>query len=79
MWNVKDRGELAGERRLSRPGRADDGYAPRTAVEHLLSLYRNARKELRPLQPDQRPIGHFGFFQRADLWDEPVRWLLDAR
>lgn len=58
---------------------ADDTYAPPTAVEHLLSLYKAARKELRTLQPDGRPIGHFGFFRRRDLWDEPIRWLLDAR
>jgi predicted alpha/beta hydrolase len=58
---------------------ADDSYAPPTAVEHLLSLYSSARKELTTLAPDGAPIGHFGFFRRNELWEEPVRWLLQAR
>jgi predicted alpha/beta hydrolase len=55
---------------------ADDPYAPPTAVAHLLSLYTRARKEQRVLRPGDKPIGHFGFFRRPDLWKEPVRWLL---
>jgi predicted alpha/beta hydrolase len=55
---------------------ADDSYAPPSAFAHLLSLYPRARKEERILQPDAQPIGHFGFFRRSDLWEEPVRWLL---
>ena len=54
----------------------DDSYAPPEAVEHLVSLYTQARKERRTLRPDPAPIGHFGFFRRRELWDEPVRWLL---
>ena len=57
----------------------DDAYAPRTAVEHLLSLYESARKELHTLPAGERPTGHFGFFRQGDLWVEPIRWLLDAR
>jgi predicted alpha/beta hydrolase len=55
---------------------ADDAYAPPTALAHLLSLYPRARKEVRTLEPAGKPIGHFGFFRRPDLWEEPVRWLL---
>lgn|SRR5581483_5999989 len=55
---------------------ADDAYAPPTALAHLLSLYTRARKEVRTLQPGAKPIGHFGFFRRPDLWEAPVRWLL---
>jgi len=55
---------------------ADDTYAPPTAFAHLLSLYTRARKEERVLRPGAQPIGHFGFFRRSDLWEEPVRWLL---
>jgi len=55
---------------------ADDSYAPGEAVEHLLSLYTRARKEQRTLHPGKDPIGHFAFFRRRDLWEDPVRWLL---
>jgi predicted alpha/beta hydrolase len=55
---------------------ADDAYAPPTATAHLLSLYTRAEKEVRTVLPAQRPIGHFGFFRRPDLWEEPVGWLL---
>lgn len=55
---------------------ADDRYAPPTAVQHLLALYRGARKELGTVAADGRPIGHFGFFRRRDLWEQPVSWLL---
>ena len=55
---------------------ADDQYAPAAAVEHLAALYTRARKEQRTILPGPAPIGHFGFFRRRELWDEPVRWLL---
>jgi len=55
---------------------ADDEYAPKEAVEHLVSLYTRAQKEERTIAPSGEPIGHFGFFRRSDLWAEPVRWLL---
>ena len=44
---------------------SDDSYAPKEAVERLLELYPNARKEL-ILHPG--PAGHFGFFKQAELW-----------
>ena len=55
----------------------DDAYAPPTSTAHLLSLYTQARPQVRSIDPGTRPIGHFGFFRRADLWAEPVRWLLE--
>jgi predicted alpha/beta hydrolase len=55
---------------------SDDAYAPPTSTAHLLSLYTRARKELRTIVSGPKPIGHFGFFRRADLWEEPVGWLL---
>ena len=54
----------------------DDSYAPKEAVAHLLSLYTAARKEHRRVAAGPEPIGHFGFFRRRELWEEPVRWLL---
>jgi predicted alpha/beta hydrolase len=58
---------------------ADDSYAPPSATEHLLSLYRRARKERWTIRPADGAIGHFGFFRRRDLWKEPVGWLLRER
>jgi predicted alpha/beta hydrolase len=48
---------------------SDDSYAPKEAVQRLLELYPNARKEL-ILHPG--PAGHFGFFKQASLWREPT-------
>jgi predicted alpha/beta hydrolase len=48
---------------------ADDAYAPKEAVEKLLDLYPNARKELM-LHPG--PAGHFGFFKQEELWRQEV-------
>jgi predicted alpha/beta hydrolase len=66
------RGGLGFER-YSGPLRAvafsDDGYAPKAAVEKLLELYPNARKEL---ILHAGPAGHFGFFKQADLWRDPI-------
>jgi predicted alpha/beta hydrolase len=53
----------------------DDAYAPLPAVQGLLDLYGAAQKELRVV-PAPSPLGHFGFFRRAELWPEPVAWLL---
>ena len=55
---------------------ADDKYAPPASTAHLLSLYKRARKEQGTIRPAGKPIGHFGFFRRPDLWEEPVSWLL---
>jgi predicted alpha/beta hydrolase len=48
---------------------SDDAYAPKAAVEKLLELYPNARKEL---ILHAGPAGHFGFFKRPELWRDPV-------
>ncbi len=54
---------------------ADDTYAPRPAMESLLSLYTAARKELHVVTPQNGPIGHFGFFKKPALWPEQVAFL----
>ncbi|HEX4382540.1 MAG TPA: alpha/beta hydrolase [Myxococcales bacterium] len=48
---------------------SDDSYAPKEAVQKLLELYPNARKEL---ILHQGPAGHFGFFKQASMWREPT-------
>ncbi len=58
----------------------DDDYAPASAVDELLSWYRNAAVEKRTRHPARvgvRAIGHLGFFRRthAALWDESVEWI----
>lgn len=59
---------------------SDDGYAPRSAVDALLSLYAGAPREHLHLTPADvgRPVGHFGFFRepfQALLWGEAADWL----
>lgn len=60
---------------------ADDGYAPRRAVEAYLGFYASARSELKAIEPAQAGadrIGHFGFFRerfRDSLWREAADWL----
>jgi predicted alpha/beta hydrolase len=60
----------------------DDPYAPRLAVETLLSEYRNAPVTLRHVHSREvgaPEIGHFGFFRerfRDTLWRESAEWLL---
>lgn len=60
---------------------ADDGFAPKAAVEGLLKFYPAAESEHRhvhPHQVDARAIGHFGFFREAfrdTLWRETADWL----
>lgn len=64
---------------------ADDAfYAPLNAVQALAGFYRNARTEVRVLQPADhglRQISHFGFF-RASMpqaaWQETADWLAQA-
>ena len=59
---------------------ADDQYAPRVAVESLLTHYTAATIDHRHVEP--RGIKHFGFFRRAlggALWDETVDWLATPR
>ncbi len=63
---------------------ADDPYAPRRAVEELLSFYENAPREHIHLAPGDlgvRAIGHLGFFKptfRDSLWRETADWLRSA-
>ena len=62
----------------------DRFYAPRPAVEALLSMYPAARAELKvvtPAEAGSRAIGHFGFFNeshRRHFWPEAVEWLAGA-
>ncbi len=56
-------------------------YAPPAAVQGLLDLYPNARKELAWISPREagaERIGHFGFFRerfRDSLWEKAAAWL----
>ncbi|HEY0139258.1 MAG TPA: alpha/beta fold hydrolase [Thermoanaerobaculia bacterium] len=55
---------------------ADDHYAPKRAVEKLLTYYSSAKVEHRHVAA--RGIAHFGFFRRqlaGDLWEETFAWL----
>jgi predicted alpha/beta hydrolase len=60
---------------------SDDSYAPRAAVESMLSFYPNApivHKHLKPSDVGAPSIGHFGFFRskmEATLWAESTEWL----
>jgi predicted alpha/beta hydrolase len=60
---------------------ADDGLAPRAAVEALAQVYPAASTALRHVAPGDYglpKIGHFGFFRRASeaaLWPESLNWL----
>lgn len=62
---------------------ADDGYAPRPAVDALAALYVNARLRRRHVLPREvgmKRVGHYGFFRegaRETLWPWAARWLLD--
>jgi predicted alpha/beta hydrolase len=50
----------------------DDSYAPKAAMESLLSLYTRARKEF---HLRKGPVGHFGFFKKPSLWPEELSFL----
>lgn len=53
-----------------------DGYAPRRAVEALLSEFAPARIEHRRVE--DRRVGHFGFFRKElgeALWKETLDWM----
>ena len=60
---------------------SDDPFAPRTAVDQLLSFYSEASVTHRHVVPAElglRGVGHFGFFRescREPLWEECARWL----
>jgi len=60
---------------------ADDGFAPRAAVDAFADFYPNAAVDVRPVSPrevGERAIGHFGFFRekfRDSLWQEAADWL----
>ena len=49
---------------------ADDPMCPPASVWRLMRAYPQASKEQMVLRPDERPIGHFGVFRRANagLW-----------
>lgn len=62
----------------------DEFYAPRAAVDHLLSIYAATPKEwvhLDPADRGLRAIGHWGYF-RAEagerLWPETIEWIKSA-
>ena len=61
---------------------SDDPFAPRAAVEQMLSFYRHAPRIHRHLVPHESglpKIGHFGFFRenvRDTLWAESLDFLL---
>jgi predicted alpha/beta hydrolase len=83
-----DAAGIAGYDRFAGPLRAysiaDDDFAPRAGVEHMVALYPNARAELRAIAPADlgvARIGHFGFFREtfaATLWKEAADWLFLA-
>lgn len=58
----------------------DDAFAPKNAVEFMMSCYVNAPKEGRHLVPKElgvRAIGHFGLFREAFkplLWKTTADW-----
>ncbi len=60
---------------------ADDPFAPRPAVEHLLSFYSAAPRLHLHIVPSERgipPVGHLGFFKerfRDTLWAEALSFL----
>jgi predicted alpha/beta hydrolase len=62
----------------------DDHFAPRRAVDALMSFYKDAsieRLHLRPAEVSARQLGHFGFFRerlRDSLWKSSAQWLLAA-
>ena len=59
----------------------DDFFAPRRAVERLLTFYPNAEKihkHVTAKDLNKKSIGHFGFFREkvgSVLWPETVKWL----
>lgn len=59
----------------------DDAYMSARNIESLHGFYRNARREMRRLDPRTmgvRGIGHFGFFRRKHaetLWPHAGEWL----
>jgi predicted alpha/beta hydrolase len=61
----------------------DDDYAPRPAVEALVSALSGAEithRRLRPVDVGDQPIGHFGFFRKQfaeSLWPEALAFIDD--
>ncbi len=60
----------------------DQFYAPRAAVDHLLTYYESALKEHLHVDPADlglQSIGHWGFFRESvakeKLWPEAAEWL----
>lgn len=62
----------------------DDLFAPRHAVEQLLTFYGKGPEHVRSITPEEagvKAIGHFGFFRdkfRETLWPQARDWLLGA-
>jgi len=60
----------------------DDHYAPRKAVQSLMSWYSFSQQTGRHVRPSDfglSSIGHFGFFRAPDglrLWPETAEWLI---
>lgn len=60
---------------------ADDTYAPKAAVEHLMNCFSGAVKSGRHIRPRElglQSIGHFGFFRdelKPSLWAQTAEWL----
>lgn len=60
---------------------SDDWYAPRAAVDALMSFYARApieHRHLRPRDVGAERVGHWGFFRegsRETLWRESASWL----
>ena len=57
----------------------DDNYAPRRAVQGLLTEFRSTEGELRfvrPMDIGQASIGHFGALKKPGLWPSMQRFLL---
>lgn len=65
-------------------GFSDDPFAPRRAVEELLSFWERADRELLHRSPGEvgrEAVGHMGFFRpesREPLWRESADWLLSV-
>jgi predicted alpha/beta hydrolase len=60
---------------------ADDGYAPRTAVDALHTRYSGAtieRRHVTPREAGVERIEHFGFFKPGvpALWDQTAEWII---
>jgi len=59
----------------------DDAYASETAIDHLLSQFKNSKITKRYINTEELgkgSVGHFGFFKKKmkdPLWKESLEWL----